>query len=148
MCAPLAHAGTDTDSFDVTATVLATCEVSAQDLAFGNYDPVAAAHLDGSAALSVTCTNATSYQVGLSLGDGAGATVAARRMTQGANTLSYTLYQDASHTTLWGSTLGGNTLTGVGTGAAATIDVYGRVPMQQAAPAGAYSDTIVVTVTW
>jgi spore coat protein U-like protein len=49
-------------------------------------------------------------------------------------------------TLLWGQS--SNTLAGTGTGSAASVTVYGRVPMQQAAPAGGYSDIIVVTVEW
>jgi spore coat protein U-like protein len=145
----VAHAGTDTDSFEVTATVLASCEVTASDLAFGNYDPVAASHLDGDTQLSVTCTNGTTYNVGLSLGDGAGASMATRRMTKDGDTetLNYVLYQDDQRSVLWGDT-GGDRLPGTGDGTPDVIDVYGRVPMQQAALAGDYSDTIVVTVTW
>jgi spore coat protein U-like protein len=146
LLAPPAFADTDTDSFDVTATVLATCDVTAQDLAFGNYNPIAAANLDASTTLSVTCTNGTPYTIGLSLGDGTGASVATRYMKNGANQLSYTLYRDSLRTLLWGQS--SNTLAGTGTGSAASVTVYGRVPMQQAAPAGGYSDIIVVTVEW
>ena len=35
-----AFAGTDTDTFLVTATIQGTCTVTANDLAFGIYDPV------------------------------------------------------------------------------------------------------------
>lgn len=144
-----AYAGSDTDSFEVTATVLASCEVSASDLAFGNYDPVSAAHLDADTSLSVTCTNGTPYYVSLSLGDGAGASIAQRRMTKSGDTetLDYVLYQDDQRSVLWGET-GADRLSGTGDGTPDTIDVYGRVPMQQAAPAGAYDDTIIVTVSW
>lgn len=143
-----ANAGSDTDSFQVTATVLASCEVSASDLAFGNYNPVIAAHLDAATTLSVTCTNGTPYEVGLSLGDGTGASVTTRYMKKGSDQLGYSLYRNAGRTQLWGASGGSETLAGVGTGSAATIDLFGRVQMNQAAPAGAYSDTIVVTVSW
>lgn len=148
LLAPPAFAGNDTDSFDVTATVLATCEVTAQDLEFGDYDPVAAAHLDAATELSVTCTNGSAYEVGLSLGDGSSASTATRYMTQGSDQLGYVLYQNPQRTTLWGDDEGNNTLSDVGTGVAKTIDVFARIPMQQTAPAGDYTDTIVVTVTW
>lgn len=147
-CAHPAWAGNDTDTFEVTATVLATCEVSAQDLVFGNYNPLAGAPLDAATTLSVTCTNGTGYQVGLSLGDGPGASTTTRYMSQGSDTLGYSLFQNAGRTTVWGDTLGSNTVVGTGTGSAATIDIFGRIPMQQAAPAGDYDDTITVTVTW
>lgn len=142
-------AGSDTDSFDVTATVLASCDVTAGDLAFGDYDPVAAANLDAETTLSVTCTNGTAYHVGMSLGSGSGATMAQRRMTEsgGSQTLNYVLYQDTQRSVLWGNT-GADRQAGTGDGTPDTIHVYGRVPMQQAAPVGSYSDTIVVTVSW
>lgn len=147
-CAAFA-AGSDTDSFQVTATVLASCDVTASDLAFGNYDPVAAANLDAETALSVTCTNGTPYNVGMSLGNGAGASMATRRMTKsgGTQTLGYVLYQDSNRSVLFGNT-GTDRLAGTGNGTANTVHLYGRVPMQQAAPAGSYTDTIVVTVSW
>lgn len=147
-CAAYA-AGSDTDSFEVTATVLASCEISASDLAFGNYDPVAASHVDGETQISVNCTNGTSYNVGLSLGGGSGASLATRRMTKenDTETLNYVLYKDENRSVLWGNT-GGDRLAGTGDGTADLIDIYGRIPMQQAAPAGDYTDTIVVTVTW
>jgi spore coat protein U-like protein len=141
-----ALAGDDTDTFTVSATVLATCEVIADDLEFGDYDPVQASPLDAETSLSVTCTSGTPYTLGLSLGDGAGASVANRYMQDGADQLAYILYQNSGRTTLWGES--SNTLAGVGDGIADTIDVFGRVPMQQAAPAGEYEDTITVTVTW
>lgn len=142
-------AGSDTDSFEVTATVLASCDVTADDLEFGDYDPIAAANLDAETALSVTCTNGTSYHVGMSVGSGAGASMATRRMTKtdGPQTLSYVLYQDSQRSVLWGNT-GGDRMSATGDGTPDLIHVYGRVPMQQAAPAGDYTDTIVVTVSW
>lgn len=142
-------AGSDTDSFEVTATVLASCEVNATDLIFGNYDPVAATHVEAQTSLSVTCTNGTPYHVGLSLGDGSGASMANRRMTKdgGSQTLNYVLYKDNQHSVLWGNS-GTDRVSATGDGTSDTIDVFGRIPMQQAAPAGDYSDTVVVTVSW
>lgn len=148
VCAPLnARADDDTDSFTVSANVVATCEVTADDLDFGAYNPITASHLDAATTLSLTCTNGTGYSVGLSLGDGASATVNTRYMDDGdTHLLAYTLYQNAGRTLLWGSS--SNTKSGTGTGTAVVIDVFGRVPMNQTVPAGAYEDTIVVTVTW
>lgn len=141
-----AWAAQDTDSMQVTATVIASCEVAAQDLPFGNYDPVAAAPLDVNTTVEVTCTNGADYDVGLDEGAGAGATVAARRMTAGVDTLAYALYRDAARTQVWGETIDTDTVAGTGDGAAQTITVYGRVFAQQSAPAGAYADTVTVTV--
>lgn len=143
-----ALADDDSDSFTVSANVLSTCAVSANDLIFGDYDPISAAHLDAATTLSVVCTNGTPYEVALSLGGGAGATTSNRYMTQGAHGLAYVLYRDAGRTQLWGDDEGVDTLSGIGDGTADVINVYGRVPMQQSVPSGVYDDTITVTVTW
>lgn len=107
---------TATATIPVTATVQATCSVSASALAFGTYSGSA---LAGTTTISVTCTNSWPYNVGLDAGIGTGATVTTRLMTlSGSNTLSYSLYTTSSHTTVWGNTIGTNTVTGTGTGAA------------------------------
>lgn len=144
----LASAATDSTTFQVTATVVSSCEVSATPLAFGAYDPVATTPLDGSATVNVRCTNGTSYVVALDEGVGASATVSERRMTNGAQTLTYALYQDASRSTLWGETSGTDTVAATGTGAVQGHAIYARAPAQQTATAGGYSDTITVTVTY
>ncbi len=143
-----AHAATDSDSFDVTATVIASCNVTANDLAFGDYDPLAGADDDASATLSVVCTSGTSYTVALDAGQGSGATVATRRMTNGGNLLSYSLYRDAARTNLWGQTSGSNTVSGTGAGTTQSLTVYGRAPAGQIVPPGNYADVITVTVTF
>lgn len=143
-----ALAATATTTFAVTATVLQTCLVAASPLAFGNYDPTSATATNGNTTLLVTCTSSTPYTVGLSAGGGAGATVATRKLTNGGNTLNYSLYQDAGHTTVWGNTVSTDTLAGTGTGLPVTHTVYGRIPALQAAVQGAYADTITVTVTY
>lgn len=139
-----AFAATATTSFSVTATVLAFCAVSAAPLVFGNYS---AAQLDGHTTVTVTCTSGTGYQVGLDAGTGNGASVATRRMT-GSGLLNYTLYTDSSRTTVFGNTVGTNTVSGTGSGVVQSIDVYGRIPAGQYPAGGLYSDTITVSVTY
>lgn len=148
ICAPgLAEAGADSDSMTVTATVLESCSISADDLEFDDYDPVIATPMDGATTISVTCTNGTDYDVGIDAGLGVGATINARRMTKtGGATLTYSLYTNFARDDVWGDTDGVNTWEGVGTGAAQSIDVYGRIPINQTAPAGDYEDTVTVEV--
>lgn len=154
MCGALAlpsaaHAAQDSDTFEVTATVLASCNVTAEDLDFGDYDPISATPMTGSTDIEVTCTNGTPYDVALDEGVGAGGSIAERRMTRaGGATLSYTLYQDGSYADVWGDTLNTDTVDGVGTGAAQTLTIHGRAAAQQTAPAGSYTDTITVTVIY
>lgn len=143
-----AHAATTSTTFAVTATVLKTCAVTANNLAFGNYDTTNATPLDGTTTLSVLCSPGTSFQVGLNAGT-SGGSVTTRSMANGGNTLSYALYQNAGRTTNWGNTPGTDTPAATIAGVTATsLSVYGRVPAGQNVAQGSYSDTITVTVTY
>lgn len=144
-----AFALSDTDTMTVTATVIASCDVSPSTLAFGNYNPTSASPLDASGTISVLCTSGTPYEIALNAGTGIGATIAARRMTLSGNTLTYSLYSDSGRLSVWGQTSGSNTVPGTGTGATQPISVYGRIPINQTAPAGVnYTDTVTITVTY
>lgn len=147
---PTAYAATSTTTFGVDATVANACSVSATALSFGNYDPVTAAAVNSTTTVSVTCSNGAPYDVGLDAGTTTGATVTSRQMTDAsANTLDYALYSDSARTTNWGNTVGTDTVTGTGTGAAQSLTVYGAIASgQTTAAVGSYSDTITVTVTY
>jgi len=134
-------------TFNVTATVIPACTVSATNLSFGSAG-LLTSNVDATSIVSVTCSNAAPYNVGLSAGSGTGATVAARKMSSGGSTITYSLYQNSARTTVWGTTIGTDTETGTGTGSAQNLTVYGRVPPQTTPAPGAYSDTIIVTVTY
>lgn len=141
-----AAAATATANVGVSATVQATCSVSASPLAFGTYN---SAQLDGSTNLSVSCTNGTTYTIGLDAGAGTGATTTARELTGPASaTLGYTLYSDAGRTSVWGANTGTDTVAGTGNGSAQTISVYGRIPLGQLPTPGAYSDVVTATLTY
>jgi len=144
-----AMAQTATTTFPVTATVLTSCSVSANPLAFGTYNPTSATPLDATTTLSVLCTVGTSFTVGLSAGTAAGATVTTRQMSNAANRLNYGLFQQAGRTTVWGNTPGTNTPPATTAPVIpTTLTVYGRVPASQNVPAGDYTDTITVTVNY
>jgi spore coat protein U-like protein len=141
-----AVAATVTTTFGVTATVQATCLVSATPLAFGTYTGAVAT---STSAVSVTCTNTTSYNVGLSAGLATGATVTTRQMTGPASALlGYALFSDAARTVNWGQTIGTDTVTGTGNGIAQAITVYGQATAGQFVAPGSYTDTITATVTY
>ncbi|MDX2236267.1 MAG: spore coat U domain-containing protein [Hyphomonadaceae bacterium] len=145
---PSAHAATASDTMTVTATVVQSCQVVANDLSFGAYNPIATTDLDATTTLDVTCTSGTGYIVSMDAGVGSGATIATRKMTSSGNTLNYSLYRNAARTQVWGQTSGTDTVSGTGTGAVQSLTVYGRAPAAQAAPPGSYSDTVTVTVTY
>jgi spore coat protein U-like protein len=140
-----------TTSFTVQAAVPAQCAVNATTLDFGTAGLIAA-NRDATGSLSIVCTRNAAYKVALGPGLNAGASgVAARKMKSGAATISYQLYQDAGRSLVWGDTLtgaGANTISDTGTGSTQSHAVYGRVPPQTAPAAGAYSDTVVVTIEY
>jgi spore coat protein U-like protein len=141
-----AFAATATTSFGVSATVQATCLVSATGMAFGTYTGVAAT---STSAVSVTCTNTTTYNVGLSAGLSTGATVTTRSMTGPASALlGFALFSDSARTVNWGQTIGTDTVTGTGNGSSQAITVYGQVAAAQYVAPGSYADTISATVTY
>jgi spore coat protein U-like protein len=149
-----AMAGTDTDNLTVSATIAASCTISTAAVAFGAYDPIVthkAANLDGTGTVTVTCTDGSATTVTLGQGANADAgstdTVPVRRMLAGGNYLSYFLYSEGTRTTVWGNDAASD-VDHTGDGTATALTVYGRVTMDQNVPAGAYSDTVVATVTF
>ncbi|MCE5232342.1 MAG: spore coat U domain-containing protein [Mizugakiibacter sp.] len=153
-----AQAGTASGSFNVTASVVPSCKVvSTADIAFGNYDPADANNttaLDAAGNVTVRCTKNTPAAVTLNQGNNAaaGSTCAApsRQMADsGSNRLGYAIYKDASRTQAWGCDATNQaSFTSAGIASPATLDTYGRIPAGQDVPAGSYSDTVAVTVTF
>ena len=143
-----ASATTTTTTFTVSATIAATCVInSASTLNFGSVG-LLSANVDQTSTISVTCTNTTGYNIGLDAGTGTGATVATRKLTNGAVTINYTLYSDSGHNNVWGNTVSTDTVAGTGNSSAQSYTVYGRIPPQTTPAPNTYSDTITVTVTY
>ncbi|UPG92138.1 spore coat U domain-containing protein [Luteibacter aegosomaticola] len=149
-----ASAGTATSNLDVSATVAASCTIDATGgLAFGTYDPVVtnkATALDGQGTINTVCTNGATAVVTLDEGSHAddASTPAApvRRMLAGTNQfLSYNLYTDNAHGTVWNGTTGQD-VTGSGDNVATTV--YGSIPAGQNASANTYNDTVKATITF
>jgi spore coat protein U-like protein len=138
---------TSTTTFNVTATVPATCTVAANNLNFGTAG-VLSANTDASTTLSPVCTNGTPYNVGLDGGLSGATDPTQRKMTKGAGSVLYGLYRDSARGLPFGNTIGTNTLSGTGTGLAQSVLVYGRIPPQATPSPGTYTDTIVVTLTF
>jgi spore coat protein U-like protein len=136
--------GTDLQTpFAVTARVVANCALITSDLDFGTSGKIGD-NIDAETDLSLTCTAGTDYTISI---DGGGAHDPNNRLLRsGDNSVSYGLYSDASRHDVWG-TASGSTVSGDGDGTEQTHGVYGRIPPQPAA-AGAYADTVVVTISY
>ena len=144
----LSLASTATSTMAVSATVVASCTVATTAMSFGNYNN---ALLTSTATVTATCSNTTPYNLGLNAGTASGATVTTRgTFVSGtpAVVLNYGLYSNSSRTTNWGMTIGTDTVTGTGNGAAQPFTVYGQIPAGQLVAPGAYTETITVTITY
>ena len=140
--------GVSPATFTFSATLVPDCQVTSSAVNFGPTGVLTAAK-DGQGGLGVTCTSGTPYSVGLDNGlTGTGPT--ARRMTKGAEAVTYGLYKNNARDQPWGSlALGaGFVSAGTGSGASQPLNVYGRAPAQTTPSPGAYADTVVATVTY
>ncbi|MGH8519635.1 MAG: Csu type fimbrial protein [Panacagrimonas sp.] len=144
-------AATATSSFNVTTTVIDVCAVSASNLGFGTYSPIAGSALDGATTITITCTLGTPYNVQLDPGAHGGGSVSTRQMQRtsgGTETINYSLFRNAGRTQNWGQTDNTDTLSATGTGVSQGHTVYGRIPASENVPTGDYSDTVNVTVSY
>ena len=144
-----AQTAQDTEAFDVTITLENSCELTTDptEMAFGTAGLLNKDYTVTSV-VSVTCTSGAEYT--LSLNGGGNADGTSRRMGNGSEHVSYRLYSDSSHTTLWGDgTTFGSAVGGTGNGQEQEVTVYGRVEAADnvtTPPAGSYSDTVTVEV--
>lgn len=131
-------------------------DTSGAAIAFGVYDPLSTTPVAGTGAIVVTCSppNANNLPVIFSLSTGGSSSYFPRRMSSGAATLDYNLYTSGSYASVFGNGGSGTqTMLGytspIGGGLfRASAQVFGRIPAEQDAAFGDYSDTIQVTVTF
>jgi spore coat protein U domain-containing protein, fimbrial subunit CupE1/2/3/6 len=141
---------TVTNTMPVKITIQNACNVTTTaptTLDFGTQGPLVA-NVDSTSTITVTCTNLAPYNVGLDAGLNGAGSISARKMINGVATVGYQLYSNSARSTVWGNTVGTDTLAGTGNGTAQSLTVYGRVPPQTTPAAGIYTDTVGVTVTY
>jgi spore coat protein U-like protein len=139
-----ALAGTDTDTLSVTATVQNACALNGGTMTFGNYQSGQNTNLDVAGQINYTnCSGTISFE----LDGGQSGDVSARKMKSGTDELNYQLYTTAQRNIVWGS--GAQSLAfQIVTPGNGLVAVYGRIPSGQVVPAGSYSDTVNVTLTF
>jgi spore coat protein U-like protein len=131
----------------VTATVPTTCHVTAVTLNFGTVGLIGA-NVDAPSTIGVQCSNNLPYTVALNGGQSGATDPTQRKMSKGAEQVTYGLYRDSARSLPWGSTAGTNTVPGNGNTTVQSLDVYGRIPAQTTPSPGLYVDTVVVTVSY
>lgn len=134
-----------TTSFNVGATITATCAASATPVDFGAVVSGNGASTTGS--VDVTCTSGTPYTIALDSGQNYDGTDRRIRFGTSSDYLIYTLIDNLS-TLPWGDdTYNGASVSGTGTGGAQSYTVDATL-IGAGVPAGYYSDTVTVTVTY
>jgi len=158
LAAGSAWAGTATGNLNVTASVDASCTISATPVSFGAYNPTATADHFGNGSVTIACVKDSVPVVALSGGQNQGATALLRSMKHAtvADLLAYELFKPsttapntactATETAAWGVDAADKfTPTGV-TLSGSVYNVCGKVTKGQNVAAGAYSDVVIATV--
>lgn len=151
MTAGSAQAQSANTTFLVTVNVPALCTISASTVDFGTYDPLSATDDDdGTGTVTVNCTPGTFYQVALDLGSSGTGARNLVSVVDPTQMLSYELYSDAPGGTVWGSTLGVDTVDNTfAAGPPVGLPVSARIFASQAITAtGDYQDTVTATVNF
>lgn len=157
-----ANAGTSTGSIGVSLNVASACAVNGgtsgaanlgqvgtiafpdQPSVFGNVDASLTASGGGSA-ISILCTPGLSPT--MTVGAGANDSSGVRHLVSGSDQVAYRLYRDSNRSTE--ITIGEQISLGTATSSAISLPIYGRVNSGgQFLPAGAYTDTVQVTLAW
>ncbi|HKF47436.1 MAG TPA: spore coat U domain-containing protein [Terracidiphilus sp.] len=121
----------------ITAQLPPACRISASNIQFGNF---AGDTLDVTGTISINCDPGVAYFLGIDNGSN-GTTVFTRNMNGPLGALlGYQLFQDPARTMNWGNTPGIDTVNGIGTGNFQTVFVYARIPTNQYAQDGSYTD--------
>lgn len=133
------------------ARVDAACRVSVSSgVSFGTYNVFSGAPLDSVGQVTWRCDFLTFPTVRITLTRGSSSSFRPRTMVSGANTLGYNLYRDSGRTVIWGDETDGTQAyyqryQGWGT---YTLTIYGRIPADQDAAVGSYSDTVTVVINF
>ncbi|KAB2727572.1 Csu type fimbrial protein [Brucella intermedia] len=98
--------------------------------------------------IDIQCSKGILYRIGLGPGLHPYAP-AVRQMTNGSSFIQYTLYKDSARREWWGSLDQRlNVLSALGNGVVQSYPIYGRIRKQATPAAGAYSDTVIVQVSF
>lgn len=141
-----AAAATTTGTMSVRATVELNCRITASAMEFGTYTSGRASNLDANG--SVTFAGCNGANLSLALDGGSSNDIGNRTMrSSGGQTLRYQLYRNAARSSVAGRGTQQITATAAANGSGSLV-IYGRIFAGQTVPAGAYSDTVNLVLTF
>jgi len=128
------------------------CVVTATPVAFGQYNPLLNTPLDRLGSLAFECHplpgSGRVRNVYVQINQGSSGSFN-RAMINGADRLYYNLYVDSVRTIIWGDGSGGTQALFMADplpNQQITVPIYGRIFPAQDVPAGAYVDSLTVTI--
>lgn len=133
------------------------CSSGSASLSLGTYSSDSTVPVDSSVPFIVTCTRSggprsTTVTVGLGPSFNSGR-IAQRhaKLTSGPDTLNYNLFRDASRFSVWGETMGVDTVSQTidlanKTSDTLTFNIFARIPAGTDVRAGFYTDQLTITV--
>jgi spore coat protein U-like protein len=145
------------------ARAATTCSISTVGVNFGSYDPTHSTAVAVTGTVSISCTYVgTGFNANVTIATGSSGTYTARTLVMGTQKLDYNLYLDTGHSNVFGNGSGGSYYyygcwfggtwqcpNGGGvSGSTLSGPIYALLPAGQDVSAGAYSDTMVVTVSY
>ena len=127
------------------------CSLTVAPFVFGTYQPTSPSPLDVNGEIDVRCTGQAGLFVAR-LSTGGSGTYVPRQMRFGTNRMNYNFYVNAARTTIWGDGSSGTWFSGgvkLNNGLENfELPVYGRIFAGQSVAAGAYSDNVIVTISF
>jgi len=126
------------------------CTISATSVNFGTYNVFNGSDVASTGTVTYRC-NGSAHNITVALTQGASATFNPRQMQKGAEALTYNLFRDASHSTIWGDGTSGTSVYQIANPPNNTnvnLTVYGSVSAGQDVSAGTFSDTVTAVVNF
>ncbi|MCX3308100.1 spore coat U domain-containing protein [Pantoea vagans] len=144
-----------TSTFQVTASIVAGCVISGTNtgvfgtLDFGTQSGVATSTVNASfvqsTSINLACTPGTTLSMSINQGSNF-TTTRNLKLPNFTNTVSYTLFSNASRTTVipvnQAVSLSYSNANNI------TLPIYGQLQLPGTARAGVYTDTLTVTLSW
>lgn len=153
-----AVAGSVTNPIGIQATVVPGCVLGDGSVGSTNFGTINFGNITGltsnvdvtssfgAGSVTVTCTPGIPVNIALDAGLNSVST-STRLLKNGANVLSYQLYQDTARTILWGMGTDSYSFTSLPTPSQSFI--FARLNSQPSFPvAGVYTDTVTATISW
>lgn len=128
-------------------------QVAASAMAFGSYAPGSASPLQATSTITLSCGVGLDLlpSFTVSISSGSSGSFGEREMAAGSNRLRYNIFTTGSHTTVWGDGSGGTATASYSSVLLLgnlSFTAYGLAPAGQWPAAGAYQDTLLVTVSY